>query len=248
MPTDRPVPPAPSANAALQSGHFADPERSAPRMAPADTPYVRRHLDAVLDAAAIPPGGRVLELGAGMGRFSLLLAGLGFEVTACDLSADLLAVLARHDPDGRVRRVVADAALVEREIAGPFDAVVGFFFLHHLPSPAGVFAAAARLLAPGGRAVFCEPHAWHAGYYAQILFTPAMSWRADRGVARMRARPLERALRRAGLAPLPSLRYGLFPPAWVRGPRGARLERALERLPQGLPPRAFLRVAGVRGA
>jgi len=215
-------------------------------MAPADTPYVRRHLEAALDAARIPPGGRVLELGAGMGRFSFLLADRGFEVTACDLSAELLDVLARRDPDRRVRRVVADAALVEQAVAGPFDAVLGFFFLHHLPAPDAVFAAAARLLAPGARAVFCEPHAWHVGYYAQILFTPGMSWRADRGVARMRVGPLERALGRAGLAPLPSRRYGLFPPAWTRSPFGGRLERALERLPVWLPPRAFLRIAGER--
>lgn len=215
-------------------------------MAPADTPYVHRHLAAALGAAAIPPGGRVLELGAGMGRFSLLLAEQGFEVTACDLSAELLAVLAGRDPAGRIRRVVADAGLVERQVAGPFAAVLGFFFLHHLPTPDAVFAASARLLAPGGRAVFCEPHAWHAGYYAQILGTPGMSWRADRGVARMRARPLERALRRAGLEPLPTLRYGLFPPAWVRTRAGARLERALERAPLWLLPRAFLLVAGER--
>lgn len=240
--------PAPSANATLQADHFADPQRSAPRMAPGNTPYVRRHLEAALRAAAVPPGGRILELGAGMGRFSLLLAERGFAVTACDLSARLLGELSRHDPAGRIRPVVTDAALIEQRVAGPFAAVLGFFFLHHLPMPDTVLGAAARLLNPGGRAVFCEPHAWHPGYYLQILATPGMSWRADCGVARMRRRSLERAMRRAGLVPSASERYGLFPPAWVRSRAGSSLERLLERAPSWLLPRAFLLVAGERPA
>jgi SAM-dependent methyltransferase len=215
-------------------------------MAPGETAYVRRHLETVLGIARVAPGGRILELGAGMGRFSLALAARGFEVTACDLSAPLLEVLAEHDSGGRVRRVVADAAEVERHVRGPFDAVVGFFFLHHLPRVDDVFGAAARLLAPGGRAVFCEPHAWHPGFYFQIALTPGMSWSADRGVAHMRRSPLEAALVRAGLVPVEIPTYGLFPPRWVAGRAGAGLERALERLPRWLLPRAFLPVAGER--
>jgi SAM-dependent methyltransferase len=235
-----------SANAAVQARHFAVPARSAPRMAPGETAYVRRHLETALRAARVAPGGRILELGAGMGRFSLALAERGFEVTACDLSAPLLEVLAAHDPGGRVRRVVADAAEVERHVRGPFDAVVGFFFLHHLPRVDDVFRASARLLAPGGRAVFCEPHAWHAGFYFQIALTPGMRWSADRGVARMRRGPLEAALRRTGLAPIAEPSYGLLPPRWVAGRAGAALERGLERLPRWLLPRAFLPIAGER--
>jgi CubicO group peptidase (beta-lactamase class C family)/ubiquinone/menaquinone biosynthesis C-methylase UbiE len=41
----------------------------------------------------IPPGGRALDVGAGMGRNAVHLAGLGWDVTGIDLSAEGLAVL-----------------------------------------------------------------------------------------------------------------------------------------------------------
>ncbi|HVR64575.1 MAG TPA: class I SAM-dependent methyltransferase [Polyangia bacterium] len=41
---------------------------------------------------------------------------------------------------------------------GAVGALVLFDVLHHLPSPARFFAEAARVLAPGGRVVMCEPY------------------------------------------------------------------------------------------
>jgi hypothetical protein len=103
------------------------------------------------------------------------------------------------------------------------------------------------LLRPGGRAVFCEPHAWNPGFYAQILLTPGMRWRAERGILRMRRAVLDRALRAASLDPLPASSYGLLPPIVVRHRAGAALERRLERIPRWLSPRAFLLAGGVAG-
>ena len=54
---------------------------------------------AVVEAAGIGPGLRVLDLGAGSGNTALLAAGRGAEVTAVDLTDDLfgLAGSARQD-------------------------------------------------------------------------------------------------------------------------------------------------------
>ena len=54
---------------------------------------------AVVEAAGIGPGMRVLDLGAGSGNTALLAAGRGAEVTAVDLTDDLfgLAGSARQD-------------------------------------------------------------------------------------------------------------------------------------------------------
>src|SRR5918997_4568228 len=54
------------------------------------TPDVRRRLP-------------ILELAVGTGRLAIPLARRGHEVTGIDISPDMLAVLARSDPDGLVR-------------------------------------------------------------------------------------------------------------------------------------------------
>lgn len=235
----RPSPPG-SANASHQRGYYSLPARKYSRMSPAATPYVERHLAATLGLLGLEPGAAILELGAGMGRFSLPLAARGFEVVATDLSRDLLAELRRFDPRETVRAIEADALLVDQAAPGPFDAVVGFFFLHHLADLEGVFAAAARVLRPGGVAAFCEPSGLFLPFYLQIAATPGMSFEGERGITRMRRRPLEAAARAAGLEPLPMRRYGLFPPALANRSWGRFLEAALERTtPAWAPLRAF---------
>jgi len=203
-------------------------------MAPARTAYVLRHLDELLAVLDLPPGARLLELGCGMGRFSLLLAERGYRVTAVDLSPELLRVLdaearARPEAAGRLETVCCDAAQVDHHVGGRFDGVVGFFFLHHLHDLAPTFAAIARLLAAGGRVAFCEPNAFNPLFYLQILLTPGMTWAGDRGVAGMRPDRLRNALRATGFDVGPIRRYGLFPPGVVNRNPGRRLESWLER-------------------
>jgi SAM-dependent methyltransferase len=213
-----------TANADEQREYYASaPER--PRLHPNRRPSTLRHWQRGLAAAGSTPPARVLELGAGMGRFSLLLADAGFDVTALDVSDVLLERLRAADSGGRIETTVADAANADRVFDRPFDVVVGFFFLHHLDDFVPTFRAARALLPPGGRAVFCEPNGWNPSFYLQILFSPAMTFRGERGLARMRARPLGTAAREAGLQLLPILRYGLLPPAIVDRPGGAALDR-----------------------
>ncbi len=95
-------------------------------------------------------GGPVLDVGAGTGRVALDLARAGHEVTALDVDAELLEVLAERAGGLPVRTLVADAA--------GFDAGEGAFALvavpmqtiQLLPGRSGFFASARRAVAPGG--------------------------------------------------------------------------------------------------
>lgn len=235
------------ADATYQRDYFADPRRTLGRMAPVRTPYVERHLEEVLAAVAPAPGARVLELGCGMGRFTRLLAERGLRVTAVDLSPTLLELVRALPAPAPVRTVCCDAAEVHRHADGPFDAVVGFFFLHHLADPVPALRSAAAVLAPGGTVAFAEPNGWNPLFYLQIALTPGMTFRGDGGVAGMRAGRVLPALRRAGFGRARARRYGLFPPRLANLPAGRRVEARLERLP--LPPAvsAFQLFSGVRG-
>ena len=80
---------------------------------------------AVVEAAGIEPGMRVLDLGAGSGNTALLAAGQGAEVTAVDLTDDLFATCRQRAAAAEV--TVTWAAVNPEDLpfgAGQFDRVV----------------------------------------------------------------------------------------------------------------------------
>jgi SAM-dependent methyltransferase len=111
-----------------------------------------------LELARVQPGQRILEIGAGTGDQTLLLAravGEDGRVVATDLSEGMLAV-ARERVEaaglGNVEFLAGDAGSLQLE-AESFDAAVAGFMLMLVAEPAGVAATARRLLSSGGRFV-----------------------------------------------------------------------------------------------
>lgn len=117
-----------------------------------------RYDEAVLAVAGVNEGTRVLDLGCGQGDLTLALLARGAEVTGLDLSAGMLKVAnERVKLYAGARAATFVAAPVERTglPAEGFDVIVGRWILHHVDlGPAA--AELARILAPGGRAVFLE--------------------------------------------------------------------------------------------
>jgi len=94
-----------------------------------------------------------------------------------------------------------------------FDAVVGFFMLHHLSGLHDYFAAAARCLKPGGRLVFAEPNPCNPLYPIQIAMTPGMRWREESGIYRLWPRQIRRMSAAAGFRDVHVRYYGAWPRA-----------------------------------
>lgn len=201
-------------------------------MVPSDSPYLRRHVAELLRFGHLSPGERVLEVGCGMGRYTFLLARHGLRVEALDLSPVLLERLRLFDVDRHeIRLHCGDLVNQVPTLDGQFDAVVGFFTLHHVHHLPACFHAIARLLRPSGRVVFLEPNPYNPLYYVQMSITPGMTWRGERGIVQMRRKPIFSAMREAGLTRLAMTRLGFFPPFAANREWGARLEAVLERVP-----------------
>lgn len=106
---------------------------------------------------AFRPRGRVLELAAGTGQWTGILAETAGELVVTDASPEMLELnRARVGERPNVRHEVVDA--FAPSVAGAFDAAFFGFFLSHVPRGrlAAFWAALDALLAPGGRVFFVD--------------------------------------------------------------------------------------------
>ena len=106
--------------------------------------------------AALPPKPRVLDIGCGNGRFGhFLTQHLGaMRYTGVDYSPEMLQITRKRLPDAQL---LARDLVSEAPPAGPFDLVVCFGFLHHIPGAAQrmeLVRALGSALAAGGMLTF----------------------------------------------------------------------------------------------
>jgi ubiquinone/menaquinone biosynthesis C-methylase UbiE len=110
----------------------------------------------MLDAAALRPGMRVLDLAAGSGDQSLLAAqivGPAGSVLATDISTSMLAAAAEAAGEAglaNIETLVADASTIDLPEGG-FDAAICRFGLMFLPDLHAALARVHRALKPGAR-------------------------------------------------------------------------------------------------
>lgn len=109
-----------------------------------------------IDRHAGLAGKRVLDVGCGGGLLSEGMAARGASVTGIDLSEKPLGVARLHLLESGQQvdyRLISVEALAD-ELPGQFDLVTCLEMLEHVPNPASVIAACARLVKPGGQVFF----------------------------------------------------------------------------------------------
>ena len=101
-------------------------------------------------------GKRVLDVGCGGGLLSEGMAARGAQVTGIDLSEKPLGVARLHllESGQQVDYRLTSAEQLADEMPASFDAVTCMEMLEHVPDPASIVAACARLVKPGGQVFF----------------------------------------------------------------------------------------------
>ncbi len=200
-------------------------------MMPGDTPYIRRHWTEFLQQAGINKSDKILEVGCGMGKFTLPMIKKGYNVTGLDISPNLLELLQSYNTEQLpVALIEADILDISSEYDEQFDHVIGFFTLHHFLQLEDYIAAMSRLVKPTGSIVFLEPNAFNPLFYAQMVISPTMTWQGDKGIAKMTMKNFRKAASYAGLGKVSLHKYGFFPPFLVNTLVGRTIESIIEKI------------------
>ncbi len=131
-------------------------------------------------------GQTALDLGCGMGYFSLgmaCLVGAQGRVIAVDLQEKMLATLkrraAKHKVQARIqtRRCLPDDLGLD-DLRGQVDFALVFWMLHEVPNQAGFLQQVAASLKSGGRLLIAEPrfHVSQAAFSAELDLLRDQGW------------------------------------------------------------------------
>ena len=143
-----------------------DAEQERPSASPvrtAETAVVWQRL-----AELVRPGARVLELGAGTGRFTTRLLDLGARVTAVDVSSEMLARLQRRVGPAAAALTPVRGDFMEMEVGGDYDLICAFSSFEYVADFERLISKLAERLVPGGMLYFTTARRGTLRWFVQI--------------------------------------------------------------------------------
>ena len=155
-------------------------------------PKIRAAWTKLLEGWLPAPRSQILDIGCGTGTMSILLAGLGHQVTGIDLSPKMIA-LAQEKAAANGQGItfhVMDAAYPQLP-SGHFDAFVCRHLLWAFPDISQVLQRWVDLLKPGGRLILIEGY-WHgdSGLHAEEILNALPATSTDISIQNLSDQPV----------------------------------------------------------
>ncbi len=216
-------------------------------MIPVESAYVDRHVDELIKFGKINRKDKILDVGCGMGKYTLNLLSKRYQVEGLDLNGILLQQLLRYN-DNRfpVKLHLADIAEAPEELNEKYDFVIGFMVLHHLHILQTCFQSMFRLLKPGGKIIFLEPNPYNPLFHFQIWFTPGMSYAGEKGLTDMTKNKIFRSLDFAEFGNIQIQRFGMFPPVIYNSKLGKKIDHTISKYSVFSPVMAFQLISATK--
>ena len=176
--------------------------------------HAQRVMNKFLSLVRRYPHTHVLEIGAGIGTYSLPLLREGSSVTALDISAKSLEI---YQALARKENLLGNLTLLcqraeDLESTCMYDMVLTRHVVHHVESISEVARRIHRSLRQDGVAIFLEPNPLCLYWYPYLTFHPHRSWKVEHGIFRCFPWMLVRHFQDAGFREIELLHYGAFPP------------------------------------
>jgi SAM-dependent methyltransferase len=201
--------------------------------------YVRKLCNYLLNFVDIKRDDKVLEIGAGAGRFTIHLLKAGFDVTCVDISEAQLKRLERDAkkagvPMDRLKMHCVSIEDIPAEMERSYDTVVGFFILHHLDidSIELYFSKFRKLLKGKKNICFLESNRLNLLFMLQPFFQKDMDFHLEKGILRLSQGLLKENLELTCYTSVRFKNFGFFPPQIInRFPSVLKFEKMLEGFP-----------------
>lgn len=201
--------------------------------------YAKNLINHLLNFVSISKQDKILEIGAGAGRFTIHLLKAGFNVTCVDISETQLKRLQEDAKKAGISinklkmycRAIEDIAIDTDDC---YDAIIGFYILHHLEidNMKAYFSKFHKLLKRNGRICFLEPNRLNPFFILQLLFQKDIEFRYEKGLFKLSKRFTKKALLSAQYKNIAFKNFGFFPPQMInRLPSVLKFEKALEKFP-----------------
>lgn len=180
---------------------------------------------------------KVLEVGAGQGRFSFELAKYVSYLLATDISPNELNLLVKLQKITQANNISVeeiDVRKISKKHHNRYSAVAGFHVLHHIPKESYPLVAKnlRSFLKNNGQMTFIEPNNLYPFHLVEMMITPDMKWEIEKGIYTNYIGSFRRACLAEGLIPTGNRKFGFFPPPFInKFPWIIKLDRIIERIP-----------------
>ncbi len=192
-----------------------------------DSNYTNMLIGKLISSAKLKKKQSILEIGCGKGRFSMQLIKRGYRLTCLDNSESMLREF-KIIANKNVKLVKGDFNVVYKKYKEKFDAVIGFYILHHFKDLEHSLINIMSVLKRNGIVAFIEPNPYNPMYYAQLLFYKDMSWKEEKGILNMEKKKLLKTFTETGFEDVQLTQFGFLPPFLMNSSIGAKIDTMLE--------------------